>query len=200
MKPIDRVRSEFDEIAGHSSQFPELLGPHEAALLRAIPGGCGAALDIGCGTGALVRRLAARCQHVVGIDLSPRMIAHARRRSATYRNIEYHVSEAREWLNLTRSYECITSMAVLHHMEIEPTLQSVIRSLRPGGILLLVDILDRPGWRNRPLNTVTWVFACLRNLILRRRLPSLALNKAWAHHGHGETYLTIGQAREIFDR
>jgi 2-polyprenyl-3-methyl-5-hydroxy-6-metoxy-1,4-benzoquinol methylase len=192
VKPIDRVRSEFDEIAELSSQFPDRLGPHEAAVLRAVPRGTGTALDIGCGTGAVVRRLAARCQRVVGIDISPRMIAHARSRSAHFTNVEYHVADAREWLQDTRSYDCVTSMAVLHHMEIEPTVQSIVRALRPGGVFLFVDILDRPGWRNLPLNALAW--------LLRRRLPSLALHQAWARHGREETYLTIRQARDMFER
>jgi ubiquinone/menaquinone biosynthesis C-methylase UbiE len=199
MKSIESVRSEFDEIADLSSQLPDKLGPHEAAILRAVPDGCGSALDIGCGAGAVARRLAARCGQVVGIDISPRMIANARSRSAGYPNIEYHVAEAGEWLNDTRSYDCITSMAVLHHMEIEPTIRSIVRSLRLGGRLLVVDILDRPGWRNKPLNVVTFILTSLRILIVRRRLPSRALHRAWEHHGRGETYLTIDQARAIFE-
>ena len=199
MKSIESVRSEFDEIAELSSQLPDSLGPHEAAILRAVPDGCGSALDIGCGEGSVARRLATRCGRVVGIDLSPQMIANARKRSANYPNVEYHVAEARQWLNDTRSYDCITSMAVLHHMEIEPTVRSIIRSLRSGGRLLVVDILDRPGWRNKPLNAVTFILTSLRILLVRRRLPAGALHRAWERHTRDETYLTIDQARAIFE-
>jgi ubiquinone/menaquinone biosynthesis C-methylase UbiE len=38
----------------------------------------GRILDVGCGTGNLVWRLAARAREVVGVELSPAMVAHAR--------------------------------------------------------------------------------------------------------------------------
>ncbi|MEU9993014.1 class I SAM-dependent methyltransferase, partial [Streptomyces sp. NPDC048045] len=47
-------------------------------ILRAVPEGCGEALDVGCGDGLLARKLAGRVKRVVGIDKSPEMIACAR--------------------------------------------------------------------------------------------------------------------------
>ena len=38
-------------------------------ILGAVPAGCGAALEVGCGDGLLARRLAERCAEVTGIDL-----------------------------------------------------------------------------------------------------------------------------------
>jgi predicted TPR repeat methyltransferase len=37
-------------------------------ILDAVPAGCGAAVDVGCGDGLLACRLAARCAAVTGID------------------------------------------------------------------------------------------------------------------------------------
>ena len=39
-------------------------------ILAAVPPGCGAALDVGCGDGLLARRLAARCREAAP-DLLP---------------------------------------------------------------------------------------------------------------------------------
>jgi 2-polyprenyl-3-methyl-5-hydroxy-6-metoxy-1,4-benzoquinol methylase len=46
--------------------------------LDAIPPGCERALDVGCGTGALTRRLKLLVPHVTGIDRDERSIQLAR--------------------------------------------------------------------------------------------------------------------------
>ena len=49
-------------------------------------------LDIGCGIGSLVFHLAPRCSRVVGIDISSKMINHAkkRQREKLYPNVTFH--------------------------------------------------------------------------------------------------------------
>ncbi|MFD7103429.1 class I SAM-dependent methyltransferase [Streptomyces celluloflavus] len=47
-------------------------------VLDAVPDGCGRALDIGCGDGLLVRKLAGRAREVTGVDRSADMIRVAR--------------------------------------------------------------------------------------------------------------------------
>jgi ubiquinone/menaquinone biosynthesis C-methylase UbiE len=46
--------------------------------------------------GRIERALAARLRHVIGIDLSPAMIAEAKRRSADVANIDFLVCNGRE--------------------------------------------------------------------------------------------------------
>ncbi len=50
-------------------------------MFTTIPPGCGAALDIGCGDGMLVCKLAERCAEVTGIANDARLIALARERA-----------------------------------------------------------------------------------------------------------------------
>jgi 2-polyprenyl-3-methyl-5-hydroxy-6-metoxy-1,4-benzoquinol methylase len=198
VKPLERIRSEFDEIARLGVRLADVLGPHEAALLRAVPDGAEAALDVGCGAGAAARRLAERCRRVVAIDLSEEMIALARARSTARANVEYHVAEAGEWLERGESYDVIVTFAVLHHMDVARTVGLMARALRPGGLLLVVDLLDRSGWRYLAIDALAFCAGAAR--ALRRGLPSLALRHAWRDHGRGETYLTLRQARDTFDR
>ncbi len=53
---------------------------YQRVILEAVPDGCGAAIDVGCGDGMLARKLAARCAAVTGIDRDERIIAAARER------------------------------------------------------------------------------------------------------------------------
>jgi hypothetical protein len=41
---------------------------YQPVILGAVPPGCAAAIDVGCGDGMLARKLAARCGTVTGID------------------------------------------------------------------------------------------------------------------------------------
>lgn len=79
--PREYVRSLFDEYAGRFEQH--LTGTLDyqtpaavAALLGAEP--IGTLVDLGCGTGLMGPLVRDRCQRLVGLDLSPRMIEQAR--------------------------------------------------------------------------------------------------------------------------
>ena len=54
---------------------------YQPVILNAVPAGCGAALEIGCGDGLLASRLAERCAEVTAIDRDAEMIALARSRA-----------------------------------------------------------------------------------------------------------------------
>lgn len=196
MKPLGTVQAEFDRIADLSDKTADRLGPHEAALLGELPPKIGALLDIGCGTGGVARRLADRCDRVIAIDLSPQMIAVARRHSTTLPHVEYHVAEASEWLRSPDSYDCITCIAMLHHVDHEQLLGRIRDALRPGGTLLVIDLLEREGWSALPVNVIAAAISRIRRLGRSNR----AAVEAWRQHGEGETYFTIDEARAAFSR
>ena len=54
---------------------------YQPVILNAVPDGCGAALEVGCGDGLLARRLAERAAEVTAIDCHAGMIALARERT-----------------------------------------------------------------------------------------------------------------------
>jgi ubiquinone/menaquinone biosynthesis C-methylase UbiE len=76
------MRRQFDRVAPvwDSMRMEDTLAPYEAALGR-IPGPVQRALDVGTGTGAGARTIRERfpTADVVGLDVSPAMIAEARR-------------------------------------------------------------------------------------------------------------------------
>ena len=72
-----------------------LLDGLRGFVAKQVPEGA-AVVEACCGTGSLALRLAARCASVVGVDLSPRMIAYAEaeraRRGAA--NVRFRVGAA----------------------------------------------------------------------------------------------------------
>jgi SAM-dependent methyltransferase len=86
-------------------------------------------LDLGCGDGQLTQRIAASGASVVGIDLSPEMLAAAR-----LRGIDAHEGSAESLPFAERSFDAVFSNAVLHWVRGQDAmLAEVRRVLRPGG-------------------------------------------------------------------
>jgi 2-polyprenyl-3-methyl-5-hydroxy-6-metoxy-1,4-benzoquinol methylase len=109
---------------------------HHARRVRAAGGT--EALDVGCGTGNLVRRLAGVFPVVTGIEADGPTAALARRSTADLTNVRIltrpfdEVDESR--------YDLITFVAVLHHLPLQATLEKARELLRPGGRLVVVGV------------------------------------------------------------
>ncbi len=77
-------------------------------------------LDVGCGTGALAFRLARRAAEVVGVELSPAMVAYATRRlrAADLHNVSFQLGDAGTVLasRPDGSFDIATMVLVLHEM------------------------------------------------------------------------------------
>jgi trans-aconitate methyltransferase len=90
-------------------------------------------LDLGCGPGALTRRIADAGALVVGVDASPEMIAEARR---AHPELEFNVGRG-EALAYEREFDALFSNAALHWMTRPREVASAMfRALKPGGRLV----------------------------------------------------------------
>jgi SAM-dependent methyltransferase len=112
---------------------------YHRVIVYAIPRGCERALDVGCGTGALTRRLKQLVPHVTGIDRDERSIQLARAHPGAT-GIRYLQADF-----LTASFEpasldLVTSIASLHHMDARAALRHMSDLLRPGGVLAVVGL------------------------------------------------------------
>ncbi|GAA2090817.1 class I SAM-dependent methyltransferase [Kitasatospora saccharophila] len=109
-------------------------------ILREVPPGCGAALDVGCGDGLLVRKLSGRAARVTGIDSSPEMIAEARRQTAGEPAADFLEGDFLTAELPTGAYDFICSVTAVHHMDFTAALTRMRELLRPGGTLVVVGI------------------------------------------------------------
>ncbi len=83
---LDAVRDSYDRVADNYVELGmDDLGPHPwfraalATFAEAVSG-LGPVLDVGCGPGTVTAHLTRLGLDVSGVDLSPKMIEHARRR------------------------------------------------------------------------------------------------------------------------
>ncbi len=110
-----------------------------------------AALDIGCGTGRLLRKAAARWPqaHLYGVDPAAGMIAQARRVSPV---AEYSVGSAEDLPLEAGTVDLAVSTMSFHHWaDQQQGVREIARVLRPGGFFCLADhsMLLARFWRER---------------------------------------------------
>ncbi|MBD0839450.1 class I SAM-dependent methyltransferase [Streptomyces sp. TRM68416] len=108
-------------------------------LLRQLPRRFDSALDVGCGSGDLARRLARRAAVVQGIDADPTVVARARQLTAPQLPVTFTVGDA---LHDTPPgpYDVITCVATLHHLPFADALTHFRRHLAPGGTLVVLGL------------------------------------------------------------
>jgi ubiquinone/menaquinone biosynthesis C-methylase UbiE len=120
-----------------------------AFSLAARFGEPGAVLDVGCGTGRMLRAAHARWPkaRLVGVDPSEGMVQVGRRLTPA----EIHLAGAEAMPLPDRSIDLAFSTIAFHHWSDQARgLREIARVLRPGGGLVLIDNIG-PDWLARRL-------------------------------------------------
>jgi 2-polyprenyl-3-methyl-5-hydroxy-6-metoxy-1,4-benzoquinol methylase len=110
-------------------------------LVRALPQRS-RVLDVGCGDGALVERLAEHGLDAVGVDPNA---------PARPRLIREQVEDARS----IGRFDAVCSVMALHHADLERVLAAIIELLRPGGRLFVSEF----SWEGYDERAAAWVSA-----------------------------------------
>lgn len=114
---------------------------YQRVITGAVPPGCGAAIDVGCGDGLLVRQLAGRCRTVTGIDADPPMIARARSLTPlSSGTVTFLQGDFLRYPLEDERYDFACAVTSLHHMDFAAALARMARLLRPGGRLAVVGL------------------------------------------------------------
>lgn len=156
---VSKARQFFNAVAENWDDLNrEILGDFDlpAKVAGYIPGHCKVAVDLGCGTGAVLAGLRARAALAIGVDASAAMLEHCRSRLAKEEFDQGEVSlRIGELSHLPladheANFACIN--LVLHHLaQPAEAFVEIRRILAPGGIIFLADFLrhDDEGMRKR---------------------------------------------------
>lgn len=157
----DHLRSYFDELAG---RFGRHYVPGRSwkalaeALLRLLPPLVIA--DLGAGEGTLSLMLAQRARRVIAVDNSGKMVEYGAELVAKHgiENVEYRLGDLEE-LPIA---ECEVDMVLMHqslHHALHPrqALTEALRVLRPGGRIVILDLLKHEVEEARALYADVWL-------------------------------------------
>jgi SAM-dependent methyltransferase len=189
MNRLQVIRS-FDRIAECSTESWDHNNYYHPYLVRNLPQRRGSALEIGSGLGQFSRALAGYFEYVEGIDFCPKMVEGAIARSTSIQNLRYRCEDFLEIEYPINSFDCIVSVATIHHLPVRQTFEKIIRILKPGGRLLILDL-----YKSRQL--LDYVFSAVgivANIAIganRRDGKNIELRKAWAEHAPLDNLPTI---------
>ncbi len=141
---FDRVALEWDVVG---SSFAHGLVRWRALQSLVEPGLVVA--DVGCGTGYLSRVLVRVAARVIAIDHSAAMLARARENlAANAASVEFRQGELDRLPLADGEVDAVFASLVLHHVpDLFAALREMRRALKPGGRLVLTDLLPhKEAW------------------------------------------------------
>ena len=160
-KRKDYARAYFDELAG---RFGKDYVPGRSwkalaeALLKAM--NYRHVADLGAGEGTLSQLLAQRAEKVIAIDLSPKMVDYAQKLAVSngLANLEFRIGDIEDPPIADSSIDLAILSQALHHAENPPrAIHSAHRILRPGGLLIVLDLLQHNFSEARELYADRWL-------------------------------------------
>jgi 2-polyprenyl-3-methyl-5-hydroxy-6-metoxy-1,4-benzoquinol methylase len=115
----------------------------------------GHVLDVGCGEGLLMQRLAGVSRNVVGVDADPFAVWRACERLQSTANASVERVGFEDFAADQRSFDVITFVASIHHLPLRESLHKARRMLKPGGELAIVGLSA-----NKTIADWTWAALC----------------------------------------
>ncbi len=104
-------------------------------------------LDLACGPGIISCELARMVEGgtVLGVDLSPALLEEAKQAAASENvtNVRFQQGDVYDLDLAANSFDFVYARFLFQHLEqVEKAMQSVLRVLKPGGVLAIMDVDD----------------------------------------------------------
>jgi ArsR family transcriptional regulator len=160
-KRRDTARAYFDELAGRFGK-DYVPGRSWKALAEALIKVLNYKIvaDLGAGEGTLAQLLAQRAEKVIAVDLSPKMVEFGQALAVQngLTNLEYRIGDIEAPPIDEQSLDLAILSQALHHAE-HPQLaiDSAFRILKPGGRLIVLDLLQHSFDEARELYADRWL-------------------------------------------
>lgn len=197
MDSLEKIKNDFDEIAildegwTHNSFFYKFLNRH-------VPKDCRDILEVGCGLGEFTRIIALKSEHVLAVDLSQEMIRAAKLNSNAFGNIDYRIENILDYIWPDSHFDCIVSIATLHHLPLAPMLEKMAFSIKPGGRLIIMDMLKAESFTDYLLGALSFPLSRFLMLIKNGRIREPEhIRRVWEEHGKNEIYMRFSELRRV---
>lgn len=110
----------------------------------------GKVLELGCGTGFFTSALAENAESVTATDLSDVLLAIARRRLRRIEHVSFHQVDSEQISFPDGSFDTVFMANLITIVDVKKTLAECRRVLKPGGQLLIANIVaQRMKWFDR---------------------------------------------------
>lgn len=204
-KRKDKLRSYFDELAGrfgrHYLPGRSWQGLAEM-LLRLMPPLVIA--DLGAGEGTLALMLAQRAERVIAVDNSSKMIEYGSEVARTHgvKNLEYRLGDLEELPFDKPEVDVALFHQSLHHaLHPDKAVAEAYRILKPGGKIVILDLLKHGFDQARELYADVWLgFSQVEMMRLLRaadfRTPEISVVHREEEAPHFETLMAIAEKHD----
>jgi len=146
-------------------------------------------LDVGCGRGRILDRLATHypASHFVAIDLSDEAIAYARHQASTAGrdNLEFHAGDLSDFdpTAEVEAFDFVTTFDAVHD-QAKPlnVLRGICRTFRPDGVYLMQDIRGSGHVHRdiqRPIGTFLCTLSCMHGMTVSLAQGGEGLRAMW---------------------
>src|SRR5215471_1162367 len=142
----DKLREELFGATSHLRALAGLLEPD------AVVG------DLGCGTGKVSEWIGLFADRVIAVDASREMLAAARQQLGSYKNVQLRHGSLEKLPIADAELDVALMMLVLHHLpEPKRVLLEAARTLKPGGRLLVLDMMPHEREEYRQTMGHVWL-------------------------------------------
>ena len=143
----ETIIDQFTKQAIHFAKLPGHAAADQLLIEMADAQPEGDVLDVACGPGLVACAFAPHVRQVTGIDLTPAMIDQARALQAKRElaNVEWHVGDVTTLPFPAGRFDVVLTRYSLHHfVDPQAVIAEMIRVARPGGRILLADLVLPP--------------------------------------------------------
>ncbi len=200
-KRKNKLRGYFDELAG---RFGRNYVPGRSweglaeVLLRLLPPLVIA--DLGAGEGTIALLLAQRAERVIAVDSSPKMVEYGTgvARSNGVKNLEYRLGDLEELPIKSGKVDLALLHQSLHHaLHPQKAIEEARRILRPGGRIVILDLVKHGFEEARELYADVWLgFSQVELMEMLRKAHFEDIEVSVVHREqeapHFETLMAVG--------
>lgn len=125
------------------------------------------------------------------------MIEIAKEHSNQYHNIDFQVADVMTQEFRSEQFGCVTSIATLHYLPLEPILFKIKNALKVDGTLLILDLFEPESLADFSTSLLAVPVNIILRLIKNRHIREpKEIQVAWAGHLLTDIYPTLAQVRQ----